>query len=293
MVYYDYEADFPENYQAAQSLPLLPPAFQLNGANKPRPRGTEALKTLIYGVTALLLAVGAQANPNQYQWRSFGGVNTDLQPLFVWWRLASETTNNSQDITEMNPAKLASISNLWEHLPPRPLPAWMRITGNEDGITVVGNMWRVEAIIEPAPMMLKREIIYLRNPPVKEIQNFKQARAQYASLQNGQTHQVAAAPALVNVQTNTVRFPGTVTTRNGVVVGLTGAAAVEQNLATAAANSNNAQAANTNQLDVLRTYLASFPSMNVYCLDHFALRTGEKMEGQEIYDLGSAAGLNY
>jgi len=140
---------------------------------------------------------------------------------------------------------------------------------------------------------LKREIIYLRNPPVKEIQNFKQARAQYASLQNGQTHQVAAAPALVNVQTNTVRFPGTVTTRNGVVVGLTGAAAVEQNLATAAANSNNAQAANTNQLDVLRTYLASFPSMNVYCLDHFALRTGEKMEGQEIYDLGSAAGLNY
>ena len=50
---------------------------------------------------------------------------------------------------------------------------------------------------------------------------------------------------------------------------------------------------NMRQLAVLKTYLASFPSMDVYRLDHFALRTGETIDGQDVYDLVAAAGLNY
>ncbi len=252
------------------------------------------MKTAIYFLMALMLAAGAGANPNRYEWRSFGGANVDLQPLYGWWTFASETTNVALDITEMNTDKLEAVSNIWANLPARPLVDWFRISGNETGITVVGSMWKVDAIVEPAPTMFKHEFIYLRNPPVKEIQDFKQALAQYAALQNGQSAQAVAAQAQVNaVPTNTVGFPGTVTTRNGVVVGTTGAAAVEQNLATAAAASENAQATTTKSLAGLQAYLASFPSTNVYSFDHFALRTGKVIDGLEVYDLGTAAGLNY
>ena len=252
------------------------------------------MKTAICFLMALMLAVGAGANPNQYEWRSFGGVNVDLQPLFAWWNFAAKTTNIALDITEIDPDKLEAVSNLWAQLPPRPLPDWFRISANEDDITVAGNMWKVDAIIEPAPTMFKHEVIYLRSPPVKEIQDFKQALAQYVALQNGQSGQAAAAQAQANVvETNTVKFPGTVTTRNGVVVATTGAAAVDQNMAAAAAVSGNAQATTMRSLADLQAYLASFPSTNVYSLDHFALRTGKVIDGLEVYELGSAAGLNY
>jgi hypothetical protein len=255
------------------------------------------MKTAICFLMALMLAVGARANPNRYEWRSFGGANVDLQPLFAWWTFASATTNIPLDITVVDAAKLDAVSNTWFHLPTRPLADWFRISANEDSITIVGNMWKVDAIVEPAPMMFKRQVIYLRNPPTKEIHDFKQALAQYAALQSGQSGPMADAQAQADaVQTNTaspVKFPGTVTTRNGVVVGATGAAAVEQNAATAAADSNVAQAATTKSLADLQAYLALFPSTNMYSLDHFALRTGKVVDGLEVYDLGTAAGLNY
>jgi hypothetical protein len=241
-----------------------------------------------------MCAVGAGADPNRYEWRAFGGANVDLKPLFAWWTFASETTNQAVDITEMNPRKLEAVSNIWAHLPARPLPDWFRLSSTEDSITIVGDMWRVDAVIEAAPMLVKHQVIYLRSPPVKEIHDFKQARAQYNALENGQSSQAAAVQAQESsLQKATVPYPGTYTVQGGVVVARTGAIAVQHDLAAAAAVSNQVQAADVNQLATLGTYLASFPSTNVYYLDHFALRTGKMIDGLEVYDLGGAAGLNY
>jgi hypothetical protein len=252
------------------------------------------MKMAICFMVALMLAGSAGADPNRYVWRSFGGSNVSLQPLFAWWRFAAETTNQPLDISVVNADKLAAISNVWEHLPARPLPDWVRVTGMEGGITVVGDMWRVDAVIAPAPMMTKHDIIYLRNPPAKEIADFKQARAQYMALQNTQSSEVAALQSLASTdQTNAVTYPGTVTTRNGVVVARSGMAAANQNAATLATLSNNLQATNASQLADLGRYLASFPATNVYYLDHFAMRTGKQINGLDVYDLGGAAGLNY
>ncbi|HUC84321.1 MAG TPA: hypothetical protein VL970_03940, partial [Candidatus Acidoferrales bacterium] len=123
--------------------------------------------------------------------------------------------------------------------------------------------------------------------------DFKQARARFLALQ---TNQAPAAQSQMTVgQTNsgTIRVPGTIITSEGKVVGRTGAAAVEQNMVTAAAMSNHVEAANLKQLAVLGSYLATFPQTNIYCLDHFAMRTGKVVDGLEVYDLGTAAGLNY
>ena len=258
------------------------------------PKIRRYMKTVIWIILALGLAARAAAGPLRYESRSFGAGNVNLQPLFGWWTFAAETTNPPLDITEIDPNKLTAVSNLWAHLPARPLPDWFRIMGNEGGITEVGGMWQVAATIEPAPMMLKHQIILLRNPPVKEIQDFKLARATYGAVQDAKANQAAALQAAVNAaQTNTVSFPGTVTTRQGVVVAQSGAAAAEQNLLTAVAISSNAQAADLNQLAAAQNYLSLFPNTNVYYLDHFALRTGKEVNGVEVYDLGTAAGLNY
>jgi hypothetical protein len=252
------------------------------------------MKLAVCFMMALALAGTVGADPNRYEWRSFGGSNVDLQPLFAWWTFASETTNQPLDITAVNADKLAAISNVWEHLPARPLPDWFRIRGQEGGITEVGSMWRVDAVIEPAPMMSKHEIIYLRNPPVKEIQDFKLARASIADAQNAQANEAAAAQAAVSAaETNVVSFPGKVTVHEGVAVPQFGAAAAQQKMLTAITISSNAQAADLNQIAVAQKYLSFFPSTTVYSLDHFAMRTGKEVDGMEVYDLGAAAGLTY
>ena len=124
-------------------------------------------------VALILLAATAGADPNRYEWRTFGGVNVDLKPLFGWWAFVSRSTNEPVILTQVDSNKLAVISNLWAHLPPRPLPTWSRIMAREDGISVAGAMWKVNATIEPAPMMLKQETIYIKDPPIREIEDYK------------------------------------------------------------------------------------------------------------------------
>ena len=130
------------------------------------------MKNVFYLIGTLLLVAHVGADPSRYPSRSMGIVNVELQPLFAWWAFASQTPNQPQDLTEMNTNKLAVVSNLWLRLPARPLLDWYNVKASEDKIIVAGSLWKVDATIGPAPMMSRRQTIYLRNPPVKEIQDF-------------------------------------------------------------------------------------------------------------------------
>lgn len=258
------------------------------------------MKIVFYLMAALLLAATARADPNRYSLRWISGANVDLQPLFDWWTLAAQTTNRPVDITEMDTDKLAVVSNLWLRLPARPLLDWFDVKASEDKIVVVGSMWRLDATIEPAPMMFRRQTIYLRNPPVKEIQDFKLARAAFEALQGAQGKDEAAeqlwesniqAEAAAMLPTNST--PPTVPDKPPTAAE---AGKLELNSIETASNLNRAHArtqARDRQLTSAESFLATFPNQRVYWLDHFALRTGESVDGIEVYDLGAAPGLTY
>lgn len=255
------------------------------------------MKTVLCFIAALGLLARADADPNRYPWRSFGAVNVDLQPLFAWWTFASETTNSPLDLTQMDSAKLAAVSNLWERLPARPLPDWFKISGRENQITIVGSRWRVDAVVAPAPMMLKHQVIYLEDPPVKEIEDFKLARSAYNTLLNAQgdeanSEQLMESNLQVEAAAMLVRTNVAVVPPAAVSQGL----AMQRDLILANSNLVSAQQlrlTRDSQMAALGAYLTRFPDTNVYWLDHFALRTGRQIDGIEVYDLGAAPGLTY
>jgi len=257
------------------------------------------MKNIFYLTVILVLAGRAGADPNRYEWRSFGGKNADLQPLFTWWTFVSQAKNAPMDITGMDSNKLAVVSNLWAHLPARPLPEWCRVVASEDQIMVAGSMWKVNATIEPAPMMVRHETIYLRNPPAKEIADYRQARAAFLELQNAQNQDVASETYMesnIQTQADALRTnSATATAPNSQAVynqtwNLQVASALMVSNMTAA----HARALyRDGQIAPLQKYLSTFPDTNVYWLDHFAIRTGKQIGGVEVYDLGNAEGMTY
>ena len=258
------------------------------------------MKALFCFIVALLLAADVSADPSRYQSRVVGRSNVELQPLFAWWTFASQTTNQPLDITEVDTNKLAVVSNLWLRLPPRPLLDWLDLKVSEEKIIVVGSLWKMDATIAPAPMMFRRQTIYLRNPPVKEIQGFKLARTAVTALQSAQGGDVAAEQlwesniqeeADTLLQTNSASA-----TAPGKQAAVAQTRKLQQDMVMTAANVNNAHdrtQARGRELNTAQTYLATFPDQQVYWLDHFALRTGEAIDGIEVYDLGTAPGLTY
>jgi len=259
------------------------------------------MKTMLYLVAAFGLAANAGADPNRYEWRSFGGVNIDLLPLFSWWTYVSRATNQPMDITEMDKDKFVVVSNEWARLPPRPLPEWFRIVGDESGITIVGSMWRMNAEIESAPMLLKHETIYIQDPPTREIHDFKVARSEYLALQGAQNNDVLSEQLMQsNIQAEAVALLQTNVQPNippgAPPVNRPTPRTLQRDSVMTISNLNSAHArtvARAGQLAPLEKYLATFPDKNVYWLDHFAKRTGKKIDGIEVYDLGAAAELTY
>jgi len=258
------------------------------------------MKSAFYLLGAILAATNLGADPSRYPSRSIGLVNVELEPLFAWWTFASQTTNQPLDITEMDTNKLMAVSNLWLRLPARPLLAWFHVKASEDHILVVGSLWKIDATIEPAPMMFRRQTIYLRNPPVKEIQDFKLARAAFAALKNAQGKEVAAeqlwenniqAEATTVLQTNSA--PPILPNNRAALAQVQN---LRQDLVVTDSNLNSAHArtqARDRQLVNAETFLAAFPDKQVYWVNHFALRTGETIDGIEVYDMGTASGPTY
>ncbi len=203
------------------------------------------------------------------------------------------------DITGMDSNKLAVVSNLWVHLPARPLPEWCRVVASEDQITVAGSMWKVNATIEPAPMMVRHETIYLRDPPAREIADYRQARAAFLDLQNAQNEDVASEQYM---ESNIQSQADALRTNSAAATAPNSQAIYNQTwnlqMASTLMVSNMSAAkvrtqSRDDQMAPLQKYLSTFPATNVYWLDHFALRTGKKIGGVEVYDLGNAEGMTY
>ena len=258
------------------------------------------MKTLFCFIVAFLLAADVSADPRRYPSRLVGAANVELQPLFAWWTLASQTTNQPLNITGLGTNNLAALSNLWLRLPRRPLLDWFDIKASEDKILVVGSLWKIDATIEPAPMMFRRQTIFLRNPPVKEIQNFKLARAAFIAIQGAQSQDMAAELlSESDIQTEADRLLQTnlaSSTVPGKLADVAQTRKLQQDMVMTAANLTNAHdrtQARDPELKTAQTYLATFPDTQVYWLDHFTLRTGEAIDGIEVYDLGTAPGLTY
>jgi hypothetical protein len=261
------------------------------------------MKIVFYLIVAFLLVDRVWADPNRYEWRSFGGANVGLQPLFAWWALVSRNSNQPAiDLTEMNSYKLVAISNMWAQLPPRPLPDWIRITSPEDKIVVVDSMWKLDATIEPAPTMVKHETIYLLNPPVKEIHDYKQARAARDALQNAQNQDVSYEDFMktnIQAQADALRTnyaPSATSSVPGAMNYYAQTVRLQQNSVLTVSNMNSAHARTQyrdGQIAPFESFLNTFPDKNVYWLDHFAMRTGKKIDGLEVYDMGIATGLTY
>jgi hypothetical protein len=248
------------------------------------PRKLIMMRTLFCFIVAFLLAADVRADARRYQSRMVGAAHVELQPLFAWWTFASQTTNQPLNLTEMDTNNFAALSNLWLRLPGRPLLDWFDIKVSEDKITVVGSMWKIDATIAPAPMMFSHQTIYLRNPPEKEIQGFKLARAAATALQNAQGGDVAAELLWEN---------------NIQAEAASAQAPNLQDTVTAAGNLNDLNGVHygtltqDRKLTQVKNFIATFPDPQVYWLDHFALRTGEAIDGIEVYDLGTAPGLTF
>jgi hypothetical protein len=257
------------------------------------------MKKIFYLAVILALAARAEADPTRYVWRSFGGQTADLQPLFTWWIFVSQATNMPLDITGMDSNKLAVVSNLWTHLPARPLPEWCRVVAGEDQIMVAGSMWKVNATIEPAPMMVRHETIYLRDPPTKEIADYKQARAALLALQNEQNQDVASETYMesnIQSQADALRTnPAAASAPNSqAIYNQTWNLQVASTLMASNMTASHARTQyRDGQMAPLQKYLATFPDTNMYWLDHFAVRTGKQIGGVEVYDLGNAEGMTY
>jgi hypothetical protein len=134
---------------------------------------------------------------------------------------------------------------------------------------------------------------------VKEIVDFKQARDAYHNLESAQSGDVASEQYL---QSNVTARAEALWTNSGTNLPVNSQTIYNQALyleySSAAAISNlNAAHARTQsrdtQIEPLQKYLSTFPDTNVYWLDHFAVRTGKKVGGIEVYDLGTAPGLTY
>ena len=200
----------------------------------------------------------------------------------------------------MDTNRLMAVSNLWSQLPPRPLPDWFRISATETNIVVTGSMWRVNATIQPAPMMFKRQTIYLRNPPAREIHDFKLAQYQYASLMALQNYDTAAEQLMlsnIQVETAAVLPPGTYTNPAGIAAANPAQVLrLQQDSAMVTSNVNFLHARTQSRdagVAAARAYLAAFPNGDIYWLDHFAMRTGRQVNGIEVYDMGAAPDLTY
>src|SRR5262249_49181545 len=93
--------------------------------------------------------------------RLINGAQVDLSPIVSWWAAADkyqQFTNQFRSAT--NRPTLA----------PRPLSAWVRITGTPTQTPAIG--WRFNAFVEAFPGQVEQQIIFLRHPPMQEKARF-------------------------------------------------------------------------------------------------------------------------
>ncbi len=211
----------------------------------------------------LFVLPGSAANPIKDPKRIVNGRAVDLTPLFHWWN---------------------------EHDGNRPLPAWVRVTGQVIGTNAWG--WIVQAKIEHQPVSQGRpskvppethEEIVLKNPPMQEKAEYEALQAQLKAL-NEQRGLYAQPETHVKNELQEIHREQK-TLRNEHVR----ARGYGQAEKVARAQEKQIQT-HTKPLDKeiaeLKKRLSTYPDPDHFVLDCVALETGQENGKLPVFDMG-------
>jgi hypothetical protein len=206
------------------------------------------------------LAVPFRASPLKEPKRSLSGGVVDLHPLFQWW------TN---------------------HTGPRPLTAWVHLTGSIVGTNVYG--WVLEGHAEQSERARAaapaggHDKIILQHPPLQDRAEFEKLSAQLKALneQHGKLSSIenqAKADHQVNNRIKADLHRQGVRARN---------VSAEARQDRAIENEAKAEIKPLDQqIQAVKAQLAVYPNPDHYVVDCFALETSQAAKGMPVYDYG-------
>jgi hypothetical protein len=225
-----------------------------------RQPGKAALRARSVSVLATLLSVNLLASPAQHPKRLINSYQVDLSPLFKWWA---------------------------KHEGPRPLASWVHITGSIVGTNAVG--WILEAQVEGADKAegstraaghdpLK---IILRTPPVEDLADFQSLSSKLAALNAQRT-------TLTTEETqDKEREQAVAAQQRGARGNRARMLSLEDRQLKQAENQAKAgQKPLDQQIQEIKSKLASYGSTDRYAVDCFALDLQSDYEKMPVYDHG-------
>jgi hypothetical protein len=216
------------------------------------------------GALLLLALCSLQASPLKAPRRLVNGQLVELKPLFTWW------TNHSG---------------------PRPLAAWVHLTGPVTGTNSLG--WIIDANIEATASRSKasaadavgkgREKVVLQRPPVDDLVEFERLTADLKNL-NQERGGVSNEETQAKSQQQTVGSQRTQFRYNRANSRLL--AQEEQQLRHIDDQAKAQLKLLDQQIQALKSRLAGFPSQDHYEVDCFALEESRSYEHMPLYDHG-------
>lgn len=219
--------------------------------------GWHALLAALLILTAGSLWAGPLRNPK----RLLGGYLVDLGPLFKWWS---------------------------KHEGPRPLPAWVHVSGSIVGTNAVG--WILEAEVEKTARSPQEERsspgphqIILKTPPVDDLIQFEELSSKLNAL-TAQRARLASAEKDAHSREQAVTGQQQATPRSG---SRSRVLALEQRQLKKTESDVKAQERPLDQqIEELKAKLAGYPSRDRYQIDCFALDLQRDYEQLSIYEYG-------
>ena len=229
------------------------------------PRWPGVFKPAQVAALFALAAAGLSASPLQHPKRLLSVYTVDLGPLFKWWS---------------------------KHEGPRPLPAWVRISGSVVGTNVAG--WILEADVEKtarnrledkdsAGSAAGRQRIILRNPPVDDLVEFEELSSKLSAL-NARRSSLAAEENDAKSREQAVAEQQRAVRRNS---SRSRVLTLEDRQLKQEENQAKAQEKPLDeQIQELKSKLAGYPNRDNYILDCFALDLQSEYEHLPVFDHG-------
>jgi hypothetical protein len=224
-------------------------------------------KALCIIICSSVASIGLVASPVQHPKRSINSCIVDLNPLFKWWS---------------------------KHEGPRPLSAWVHITGSVVGTNALG--WIVEARVEGASARGGAEEgkstaassqtplkILLQRPPVEDLAEFEQLSSRLSAL-NAQRANIAGEEAQARTRDQAVVEQQHAAGRNRVRSRLL---ALEDKQLKQSENGAKTEGKSLDdQIKEIKAKLAIYPSNDHYEVDCFALDLQNNYGRLPVYDHG-------